>query len=747
MELYEKNKYNMKEIESCRIYNTILNISDNNVIFEKPKNKFINVNLSYHVELIENRVSLRLAHKVLHMAKAFNLEEFLTSLNTDKLKVYIKKDLGIEYDWVFKCCNKNVANNMSQVEAVKNIVNRTAFPLPYVIFGPPGTGKTSTLVEAVAQIVKLQPGAHILITANSNSACDEIGERLLNFVPRYKMYRLYSPSFDNRMPERYARIHPLLKPISNIKNLMHKNPTYEELYNYKVVIATLVTCGRLITANIDPAHFDYIIIDECASTMEPHSIIPIIGLGAQNSQINASIVLAGDHMQLGPIIHSHFNEVHGLGMSFMERIMMLKKYQKFPFDSNFVTQLTENYRSHFAILRFSNVQFYHSALTAKQTPDIANFACGWEMLPNKEFPLIFHSILDPSETEGTSLYNLQEIMVVTSYIEVLLEVGINGKAVHQSDIAIICPYSAQRRRLQDAFKIYPDIEIGTVDYYQGREKKIIIFSTVRSKTWSIGFLKNEKRMNVALTRAKSLLIVVGNAETLQKNKLWYKFINMCHKKNALVGENFMLKYRKLNDESTTYFPEIQQEEQEAQGVVNGAPKIVNEEAQKIVDLEVKEKKLKKVDSKEEADSTDGADSDVSWTHEDFRMKNKTAKINVKTDYGSILPDLKAVNKQKHRDSKAKKAAEELGSICKASNIMKASMKEFSRELDLLFRDMFIAELMSIDIRDNLPKPEIFITSLSSTDIEIIDITKNIQAGLKDLKSSMMESSTKLEKYL
>ena len=733
MELYEKNKENMKEIESCRIYNTILNISDNLVIFEKPKSKFINVNLSYHVELIENRVSLRLAHKVLHMAKAFNLEEFLTSLNTDKLKVYIKKDLGMEYDWVFKCCNKNIARNNSQAEAVKNIVNRTAFPLPYVIFGPPGTGKTSTLVEAVAQIVKLQPGAHILITANSNSACDEIGERLLNYVPRYKMFRLYSPSFDNRMPERYARIHPLLKPISNIKHALHKNPSYEEIYNYKVVIATLVTCGRLITSNIDSSHFDYIFIDECASTMEPHSIIPIIGLGAQNSQINASIILAGDHMQLGPIIHSHFNEVHGLGMSFMERIMMLKKYQKFPFDSNFVTQLTENYRSHFAILRFSNVQFYHSALIAKQTPDIANFACGWEMLPNKEFPIIFHSILDPSETEGTSLYNLQEIDVVTSYVEVLLEVGINGKAVHQSDIAIICPYSAQRRRLQDTFKTYPDIEIGTVDYYQGREKKIIIFSTVRSKTWSIGFLKNEKRMNVALTRAKSLLIVVGNAETLQKNKLWYKFINMCHKKNALVGESFMLKFRKLHDENEVEFPEINIDAQKVQSPV--------------VDQEAEMNESKVIDIKYDSETTDGPDSDVSWTHEDFRMKNKTAKINVKTDFGLSLSDLKALNNKKYRDSKTKRAAEELESIRIANDIMKESMLEFSRELDILFRDMFIAELMDIDIRDNLPKPQIFESSVSSTDKKVLDVSKSIQTGLKDVKSTMLEYSSSLKNYI
>lgn len=479
-----------------------------------------------------------------------------------------------------------------------------------------GTGKTSTLVEAIAQIVKLQPSAKILVTANSNTACDEIGERLLQFIPRYKLYRLYSPSFDISFSDRYKRIHPLMKPISNMKRDNNQYPTYEEFYSYSVVISTLVNSGRLITANIKSNHFDYIVIDECASTIEPISIIPLVMLGASAGSINAQIVLAGDHKQLQGIVHSYFDEKHGFGISLMERVMMLKQYE-FPFDARYVTQLTENFRSHEAILRFSNYRFYHSVLEAKQKKEIADFAIGWERLPNKNFPLIFHSILNPSEMDGTSLFNNEEIHVVATYVNRLLQDGINDKKVHAIDIGIICPYGAQRKRLEQRFKYVSDLEVGTVDAFQGREKLIIIMSTVRSKTPTVGFLKNEKRLNVALTRAKALLIVVGNGETLQMNKLWYKFLNYCFQNGAMVGEKFMLRYRKEGTATGVQKPHP----------MFHVPKVPLVVPQINSDSEELENGGIESDSDEEIyDSNDESDSDVSWTCEDHRMKARTAKL-------------------------------------------------------------------------------------------------------------------------
>lgn len=85
----------------------------------------------------------------------------------------------------------------------------------------------------------LKPNAHVLVTANSNSACDEIAIRLLNFVKRHELYRLYSPSFER--PEKKDRLHPVLKPLSNLRKDTNEFPTYEEIYCYKIVVSTLVS--------------------------------------------------------------------------------------------------------------------------------------------------------------------------------------------------------------------------------------------------------------------------------------------------------------------------------------------------------------------------------------------------------------------------------------------------------------------------------------------------------------------------
>lgn len=200
---------------------------------------------------------------------------------------------------------------------------------------------------------------------------------------------------------------------------------------------------------------------------------------------------------------------------------------------NFHPQLTDNFRSHHLILDFSNKQFYNSILNARQKKEIANFAIGWELLPNPDVPVLFHASWTPSTVDGTSLVNEGDINFVKKYVYALLNQGINGKKVLAAHIGIISPYAAQRELLK---QVFPYIEIGTVEYFQGREKLVIIVSAVRSNTETIGFLKNEKRLNVALTRAKALMIVIGNPETLGKNKFWRKFIASCVELKAKIGK-------------------------------------------------------------------------------------------------------------------------------------------------------------------------------------------------------------------
>lgn len=204
----------------------------------------------------------------------------------------------------------------------------------------------------------------------------------------------------------------------------------------------------------------------------------------------------------------------------MERIMSKRRYRMNPidksFDKNFVSQLLDNFRSHPAILQFSNVLFYESKLRAKLEEPEKSFGTKWNFLTNKKFPVLFHCVKTPSKIikGGTSSYNDGEVDKVRFYVDLLLNVGIDGKKVLSEDIGIVSPYKAQLNKLKEKLNHVRGIEIGTAEYYQGREKKIIIISTVKSLD-NVGFLKSEKRLNVCITRAKSLLILVGNADTLQ----------------------------------------------------------------------------------------------------------------------------------------------------------------------------------------------------------------------------------------
>lgn len=237
----------------------------------------------------------------------------------------------------------------------------------------------------------------------------------------------------------------------------------------------------------------------------------------------------------------------------MERLMLIdEKYECIDgeYDQDYVTQLKKNYRNHPAIMRFSNENFYNSQLIPACPEEIINFSKDPELLMfNTDFPIIFHTTKSPSTEVGTSLKNDAECALLGYYLNVILRRGINGNKVEQKDIGIISPYRGQRDLIIESYQqANPDVEIGTVDAFQGREKKIIIISCVRSQTRHIGFLRNEKRLNVALTRAKALLIIIGNASTLQMCSMWNKFITYCFENRCIVGDVLSVNYAAAVDE-------------------------------------------------------------------------------------------------------------------------------------------------------------------------------------------------------
>lgn len=147
--------------------------------------------------------------------------------------------------------------------------------------------------------------------------------------------------------------------------------------------------------------------------------------------------------------------------------MKQRRYRRNPeYDSKYVTQLLDNFRSHSAILHFSNAQFYESRLRAKASPEEVNVACNWNLLPKKGFPVIFHSILKASEKDSFSWFNLAEINMVSFYLDRLLNIGINGKKIFPSDIGIVSPYKSQIVRIEKLFSRFKGLEIGTTEYFQ-----------------------------------------------------------------------------------------------------------------------------------------------------------------------------------------------------------------------------------------------------------------------------------------
>lgn len=219
----------------------------------------------------------------------------------------------------------------------------------------------------------------------------------------------------------------------------------------------------------------------------------------------------------------------------MERIMTKTRYLPNPdYDNRYVTQLLDNYRSHESILQFSNTEFYDGKLRAKSKSEDVMLGMKWDQLPNKKFPILFHHCDKPSKkaNDGVSTINHGQAHIIKNYVDKLLKNGIGQRKVTEDDIGVVTPYKAQKDILK---KMLPSkVEIGTSEYYQGREKLIIIISTVKSKA-GIGFLNDARRLNVCLTRAKALMIVIGNADTLKQDELWKRFMEFCINNEACIG--------------------------------------------------------------------------------------------------------------------------------------------------------------------------------------------------------------------
>ncbi|XP_077025339.1 RNA helicase Mov10l1 isoform X2 [Tamandua tetradactyla] len=414
----------------------------------------------------------------------------------------------------------NPVLNENQKLAVRRILSGDCRPLPYILFGPPGTGKTVTIIEAVLQVYYALPDSRILVCAPSNSAADLVCLRLHES-------KVLKPGAMVRV-NATCRFEETI--IDTIKPYCRDGEDIWKASRFRVIITTCSSAGLFYQIGVRVGHFTHVFVDEAGQASEPECLIPL-GL---ISDLNGQIVLAGDPMQLGPVIKSRLALAYGLNVSMLERLMSRPAYLRDEdafgacgaYNPLLVTKLVKNYRSHSALLALPSRLFYHQELEVCADPKVVTSLLGWEKLPKKGFPLIFHGVRGNEAREGRSpsWFNPAEAVQVMRYC-CLLARSISSQVL-ASDIGVITPYRKQVEKIKILLRNVDlmDIKVGSVEEFQGQEYLVIIISTVRSNEdrfeddrYFLGFLSNSKRFNVAITRPKALLIVLGNPHVLVRD--------------------------------------------------------------------------------------------------------------------------------------------------------------------------------------------------------------------------------------
>ncbi|XP_021572105.1 probable helicase with zinc finger domain [Carlito syrichta] len=440
--------------------------------------------------------------------------------------------------------------NAKQKEAVLAITTPLSIQLPPVlIIGPYGTGKTFTVAQAVRHILQQQE-TRILICTHSNSAADlYIKDYLHPYVeagnPQARPLRVY---FRNRWVK---TVHPVVHQYCLISSThsTFQMPQKEDILKHRVVVVTLNTSQYLCQLDLEPGFFTHILLDEAAQAMECETIMPL-ALATKNTRV----VLAGDHMQLSPFVYSEFARERNLHVSLLDRL-----YEHYPAEFPCRILLCENYRSHEAIINYTSELFYEGKLMAS----------GKQPAHKDFYPLTFFTARgeDVQEKNSTAFYNNAEVFEVVERVEELRRKWpVAWGKLDDGSIGVVTPYADQvfRIRAELRKKRLSDVNVERVLNVQGKQFRVLFLSTVRTRhtckhkqtpikkkeqlledsteDLDYGFLSNYKLLNTAITRAQSLVAVVGDPIALcsigRCRKFWERFIALCHENHSLHGITF-----------------------------------------------------------------------------------------------------------------------------------------------------------------------------------------------------------------
>ena len=420
--------------------------------------------------------------------------------------------------------------NNSQQRAIQKVIEAREVA---IIHGPPGTGKTTTLVEALVETLQREP--QVLVCAPSNAAVDWISEQLMR--RGIKVLRVGNPlrisdtMLDCSYERRYAA-HPDYPELWNIRRRLaettldpdHRRRLGERLTELEIKIsnalfeeASVVSCTLIGSAQrlMERRHFSTLFIDEAAQALEPACWAAILRADR--------VIMSGDHQQLPPTVKSPQAASQGLADTLMQKVV-----GRHP---RCVSLLNVQYRMNADIMAFPSQWFYHGRLHA--APEVAE-----RLVSPLDTPLTWvdTSALGSPESKNNrnSFSNSSEarlvIHLLRDYVDMISMQKIENERV---DFGIITPYRGQARLIRRLLKMQHyfrrlrrHIAVGTVDGFQGQERDVVVISLVRdNESGSIGFLRDLRRMNVAITRARMKLIIVGNISTLSHHRFYSALIN------------------------------------------------------------------------------------------------------------------------------------------------------------------------------------------------------------------------------
>lgn len=468
---------------------------------------------------------------------------------------YISEDFDIQIMRAIEQAIKATSfePNQSQRDAIQWALKQKLA----LIRGPPGTGKTRVAALLVSTVLRMnmqtiseddtstyhKEKPRVLAVTHSNGAADVLLEALLQMnVPAVRAGRpaSVSPNVQHRtiiaiaetMPEvvklrqkatdtsldsqtRSSALFDVKRYVKDVQELITKNAP--------VVVTSCIGAQRLLESDESGVTFPIVVLDEAAQTTEPALICALAAAKARQ------VILVGDTRQLPPTVASQNPEVrNAIGISPMARL-----------ESIGVDQFTlqEQYRMPPSLLEHPSKYFYDGLVTcAKEGGQVDKTAPNGFPWPSLQ-PLAFVQVGKESEVEhnfgGKS--NPDEVRVVKKIIAGLVK----GGDVEAKNIAVISPYSKQVQLFRTEFSNSRDTEevrVGTVDSFQGQETDVVIFSAVRSNLMKeLGFLRDPRRLNVAITRGRRALILVGDKTVLRTCRHWLALLESCESRGCLMN--------------------------------------------------------------------------------------------------------------------------------------------------------------------------------------------------------------------